>query len=345
MIECVITLDYEIYGNGRGSLREQVYEPAERLSAICRKRNCRFVVFVEVAELEAIEAAQVDPYVEDVKRQVRSLLEEGFEVGLHIHPWWYNSSYRDGAWVLDYSEYNLCTLPQERIAAIIDRSIAYLRSILKKPDSSPISYRSGHLLFQPTSTVARVLAQRGIKIDSSVYNGGLWRYQKQDYRKTQNNGYYWRFSDEVVVPDSQGGLLEVPIYTQMVPVWKMLTGKRIGLQQKVVSAPVSQSSVRLPRRILDRARFFHPSKMDFCSMTIAELTRMVDSVILEDKRSPSIYRPIVAIGHTKDLVDLETVDQFLAYLGENGIGVSTFEQMYRSRVCGLSEHQMGAEAR
>lgn len=345
MIECVFTLDYEIYGNGRGSLRDLVHEPAERLRAIFRKQNCRFVVFVEVAELEAIEVAQADPYVEDVKKQVRSLFEEGFEVGLHIHPWWYNSSYQEGAWVLDYSEYNLCTLPQERIVCIIDRSIAYLQTILQKSDFSPISYRSGHLLFQPTSTVAKVLVQRGIRVDSSVYKGGLWRQQKQDYRKSVDNGYHWRFSDEVIVPDSQGALLEVPIYTQMVPVWKMLTGKRIGLQRKVVSASGGQSSVTLPRRILDRLRFFHPLKLDFCSMTINELTRMVDSVIQEDKNSPSIYRPVVAIGHTKDLVDFETVDRFLAYLERNGIAVSTFEQMYRNRACEPQEHQMEAEVR
>ena len=32
MIECIFTLDYEIYGNGTGALKDLVYEPAERLA-------------------------------------------------------------------------------------------------------------------------------------------------------------------------------------------------------------------------------------------------------------------------------------------------------------------------
>lgn len=334
MIQCVFSLDYEIFGNGRGSLRDLVYDPAERLKGIFTKRDCRFVTFVEVAELEAIEAAKVDPYINNVKEQVRALFEEGFEVGLHIHPWWCNSSYEGGRWVLDYSEYNLCSLPEERVVYIIDRSIAYLQAMLQKCDFYPLSYRSGHLLFQPTLTVGRVLAQRGIRVDSSVYKGGLWRQQKQDYRKAAAfEGYHWRFSHDVGVPDIHGPLLEVPIYTQMVPIWKMLTRKRIWLQRKFHSGSEGRSSVGLPRRVLDRCRLFHPNKLDFCRMTIDEITAMMDPLIQEDRNNPSIYRPIVAIGHTKDLVDFQTVDRFLAYLERNRIGVTTFQEMYKTLVC------------
>ena len=60
MIECIFTIDYEIYGNGEGSLRDLVYEPAERLMAIFQKWGARFVAFIEVAELEMIEANKTD---------------------------------------------------------------------------------------------------------------------------------------------------------------------------------------------------------------------------------------------------------------------------------------------
>ena len=55
MIECIFTIDYEIYGNGEGSLRELVYEPSQRLIHIFKKLNKRFVVFIEAAELEKIQ--------------------------------------------------------------------------------------------------------------------------------------------------------------------------------------------------------------------------------------------------------------------------------------------------
>ena len=67
MIHIIFTIDYEIFGNGEGSLRELVYEPAEKLMALFRKWNARFVVFVEVAELEVMEAEGTDPAIGVVK--------------------------------------------------------------------------------------------------------------------------------------------------------------------------------------------------------------------------------------------------------------------------------------
>ncbi|MCD4692063.1 MAG: hypothetical protein K8R79_04040 [Calditrichales bacterium] len=325
MIECIFTIDYEIYGNGEGSLRKLVYEPAERLMSIFRKWNVRFVAFVEVAELEMIEAKGTDTAIHLVKNQIRDFYREGFELGLHLHPQWYNARHENGRWLLDYSEYDLCTLPRERINQIVDRSIAYFRDVLGVADFTPLSFRAGNWLFQPTQPVAHVLAERGIKVDSSVFKGGLRHEQKLDYRRALRNGYYWRFTDDTNVPDLQGALLELPIHTQMVPLWNMLTTKRIGMEGKGFSAQIGKKKLH---RLLDSLRFWHPLKFDFCRMRIKELTRMVNRVIREDQRDPTSFRPIVAIGHTKELVDFETVESFLSYLGQKGIAVSTFEEVY-----------------
>ena len=326
MIECIFTIDYEIYGNGKGSLRELVYEPAERLMATFRKWKASLVIFVEVAELEMLKAKGTDKAIDLVEHQLRDFYREGFELGLHLHPQWYNARYENGMWLLDYSEYNLCTLPRERIVQIVDRSIAYFRKVLGVADFTPLSYRAGNWLFQPTRTAAEVLVERGIKVDSSLFKGGLQHQHKLDYRRALRNGYYWRFTDDTNVPDPQGALLELPIHTQMVPTWKMLTTKRVGLQRKGFSA--AQTGKKRLYCLMDFLRFRYPLKLDFCRMTINELTRMVDTVIKEDQRNPTSFRPIVAIGHTKELVDFETVESFLSYLGRKGIAVSTFEEVY-----------------
>ena len=326
MITCTLTIDYEIYGNGEGSLKDLVYEPAERLMAAFGKRTRRFVPFVEVAELEMIESSRTDPAIELVKQQIRKLYKEGFELGLHLHPQWYNGRYANGKWLLDYGEYNLCTLPRERIVQIVDRSMAYLRNILDEPNFTPLSFRAGNWLLQPTGTVAGVLAERGIKVDSSLFKGGLQHGHGLDYRRAPRNAYYWKFANRVDTPDSQGYLLELPIYTNMIPTWKMFTAKRVNLQQKGSSAVRSNKS-RL-YRIADLLRFHYPLKLDFCRMTINELMRMVDKVIRDDQMNPSLFRPIVAIGHTKDLIDFKTVELFLDYLDKQQIDLTTFEDVY-----------------
>jgi hypothetical protein len=284
------------------------------------------VTFVEVAELEAIEVKDVDPAIDLVRDQVRRFHREEFELGLHLHPQWYNAQYENGEWHLDDSEYNLCLLSPERIAQIIDRALEYFRSILDDAAFTPFCFRAGNWLLQPTRAAASVLADRGIKVDSSVFKGGLQRQHGLDYRRALRNGYYWTFSDRVDVPDPDGTLLELPTYTEMLPTWKMLTTKRIGLQRK--GSSTSRNRKDKCFRLLDFLRLRYPLKLDFCRMTINELTGMVNRVIQEDQENPTLFRPLVAIGHTKDLIDFETVDSFLSYLDKQRIAVTTLEKAY-----------------
>ena len=326
MIECIFTIDYEIYGNGEGSLQELVYEPAEKLKAVFRRWNAPCVVFVEAAELEIIGFERADKSIFLVERQVREFHEDGFEIGLHLHPQWYNARYEDAQWQLDYREYNLCRLSSCRIDQIIDRSIAFLRKVLEAPNYTPLSFRAGNWLLQPAKAVTKSLSEHGIKIDSSVFKGGLQHQHNLDYRRSCKNGYYWAFSEDVNVPDPRGNLLEIPTFTKMVPMWKMFAAKRIRLQQK------GPAKIRLQQgrlgRLRDFMRFSHPMKLDFCRLTAAQIIQMFDGELKKDRRAPAIFRPIVAIGHTKDLVNLETLESFLSYLRSNGVPISTFRDMH-----------------
>jgi hypothetical protein len=326
MIECIFTIDYEIYGNGEGSLKELVYEPSQKLKSLFDHAGAKIVVFVEAAELEKIDTSRTDSAINEVKRQVQAFHSQGHEIALHLHPQWCNACYHKGTWWLDNSEYNLCVLPEERIAEIVGRSINYLRNVMAASDFTPLSFRAGNWLFQPTRTAANVLAGYGIKIDSSVFKGGLQHQHKLDYRRAAGNGYFWKFQEDINIPDPNGALLEIPIYTRMVPFWEMATAKRIGLQQKG-SSGVRTTKQRL-YRLQDIVRYLHPLKFDFCRMSINELTNMVDRVIKENQQDPVTFKPLVAIGHTKDLVDFKTVEVFLSYLKSKGIAITTFQDLY-----------------
>lgn len=328
MIACIFTLDYEIYGNGSGSLTELVYEPAERLRDIFQKQDARFVNFVEVSELEKIEAYGTDPAIDRVRKQVRDLHREGFEIGLHLHPQWHNATYSNSKWALDYREYNLCTLPQARIAEIVRQGLQYLRGMLGQPDFTPLSFRAGNWLFQPTTTAAGVLAEQGLRIDSSVFQGGVQRNHRLDYRRAPKDAYYWRFDGDVCRPAPAGPWMEFPIHSEMVPFWRMLTAKRLGFKNSYGGGTSQHTGSRL-NRLLDFARLRYPLKLDFTRMTFQELSSMMRRVLRQDRETPGRYRPVVAIGHTKDLVDPQTVDQFLSFLRDQGIAVATFEDAYR----------------
>jgi hypothetical protein len=82
------------------------------------------------------------------------------------------------------------------------------------------------------------------------------------------------------------------------------------------------------RRLSDLLRFRHPVKFDFCRLTIKDLIQMLSREIKKDKKDPRSYRPIVAIGHTKDLTDFKTVEYLLSYLRSEGVKVSSFRDAY-----------------
>jgi hypothetical protein len=174
--------------------------------------------------------------------------------------------------------------------------------------------------------LSKALAAHDIKVDSSVFKGGIQHQYNLDYRRALKNGYYWRFTENVNVANPQGSLVELPVYTRMVPTWKMLTAKRIRLQRQ---SPVrSQTGKERLFRILDFLRLCHPIKIDFCRMTINELRLMLDVEMHKDLEDPSIYRPLVAIGHTKELMDYEAVEFLLDYLRSKDVKISGFREVY-----------------
>ena len=328
MVECVFTLDYEIYGNGKGSVRDLVLEPTQRLRELFQEFEAPLVVFVEAAEFAKIEEIQSDIDIAAVRVQLRELREAGHEIGLHIHPWWANARYEDEHWLLDWTEKNICTLESDRVEAIVSGAVRYLREGLNDPQFTPVSFRSGLWLMQPTPTITRVLARHGVRVDSSVYRGGHVRSLGLDYRPALANDGIWRFGNDVNVPDPQGTLVEIPIYTQQVPFWQMLGRKRLKLQRKADTATQITPQLWSWRDFL---RFRYPRKLDFCRMTFKEVRGVMQSV-LEGRKGPQSERNlVVAIGHSKDFVDSDTVRRFLEFLQEKAVPVTTFARLLDQR--------------
>jgi uncharacterized ubiquitin-like protein YukD len=324
LIEFVFTVDYEIYGNGKGSLRELVYEPASQLIDLFLKYNARSVFFVEVAELEMMERSKLYPEINLIKEQVKKINELGFELGLHLHPQWYAGEFKEGKWFLEESEYDLCLLPERRIKELISRAVNYLKYLIGDSLFTPLAYRAGNWLMTSTKKLGPVLAEAGLKIDSSVFKGGYQHLYHLDFRQAPAGLFYWRFSDEVTKPDPGGQLLEIPIYTKMIPTWKFLSKKRLALEAGGASS-VSLKT-KFTNRYRDFLRFKVPLKFDFCRLSFEELKSMTEELIAIDACSPSDYKPIVLIGHTKDRPDYQTIELFLAYLADKGIKTTTFRQ-------------------
>lgn len=335
MMHLIFTLDYEIYGNGEGDLGDLVYEPTSRLASLFDEYGWKFVNFVEAAELNQISKEKSHERIHDVETQISDLYARGHEIGLHIHPQWFDARYENGKWALNYGEYNLCTLPEEKIRSYIGNSISYLKGIVSHEGYSPVSYRAGNWLMQPSVSISRVLVQSGIMVDSSVFKGGVLRSHNLDYRPSLKNGYWWRFHEDINEPDTAGKLVEIPIFTRMVPPWKMYSAKR-GTIRRQRSLRKGNKGQRF-YKIRDMFRLLYPQKFDFAKLTLNELKAMLNYLIDMDDRTPEIYKPIVLIAHSKNLSDFDTLRSFFEYIRERRFEVLTFKQIVERGILVNSE--------
>ena len=58
MIHLVLSLDYEIFGNGSGDVRRNMIEPTDRLLALCNKYGAKLSIMLEVGEYWAMKRAE-----------------------------------------------------------------------------------------------------------------------------------------------------------------------------------------------------------------------------------------------------------------------------------------------
>ena len=72
-------------------------------------------------------------------------------------------------------------------------------------------------------------------------------------------------------------------------------------------------------------------------MRYEELRSVMERVSEEDRNSPESYKPVVAIGHSKDLVDFDSIRRLLEYLAVKHIGISTFEGVTQRLQSRMSE--------
>jgi hypothetical protein len=62
-------------------------------------------------------------------------------------------------------------------------------------------------------------------------------------------------------------------------------------------------------------------------MSFIEMKKIIDSLFAEDILTPGTYKPIVLIGHTKELRDFNSIKQTLDYLKEKNAKVLTFREI------------------
>jgi len=329
MIGLVLTLDYELYGDGSGSCEEHIFGPTKLFLKICDDYGVRSTIFVEVAEiLRMKEYVYFERDMEKIEDQLIKAHETGHDIQLHIHPWWFNAEFDSGTWSMDYDLVSLCNLHADEALKYISECKTYLTELLKKSSRaySCNAYRSGYLSMIPTENIFDALMSAEIGIDSSVFKWGFLnsKLMSFDYSNAFSNIEPWFFKREDVNklepnPIVSYRCLEMPIYSEYQRGFRFLSRKRLSLISDVRSVMLddSYSFNKLLRveNMIKKFRLFlrkRAKKFDFCKCTFSEMKKILNNILLCDL--PNKYLPVVAIGHSKDFIFSGDFRKLLSYI-------------------------------
>lgn len=322
----LITIDYEISGNGTGDVRRLMIEPTAELMRILAAYKIQMTVFFEIEEFlifqkyaAMLEVAWGYNPADEIELQLSQMVCAGHEIGLHLHPQWIGASYDGRQFILAPKNQCLSDVykTEGELSVYLESRAAALTKLVRKYDPAYqiFSFRAGGHALRPEKMTLKILRKIGIKAESSVVNG-LYRKgsgMDVDYRDAPPDLGYWRVRDNVCEVDPCGEIIEFPVYTRQQPEYKKLTINRIRAKFFSSSRPVAVMRYGLSRMDIPKTpwglwgHLFKntPLKFDFCHMTSSEMMSFLGN-------SEKPHYPLTMIGHSKEFFNNK---EFSAFLG------------------------------
>lgn len=322
----LLTLDYELYFGETGTANKCLIEPTNALLAISKKHNAPMTYFVDAGYLwrmqeEISRFPELKNEQEKVLEQLQTMLAEGNEIALHIHPHWEDSYYSSNGWVMDVSRYKLADFSEADIEDIFSRYKSCLENITKTRIQV---YRAGGWCLQPFSKVKSAFLKNGLKVDSTVYFGGYNDNNTYfyDFRNAPQKDRY-TFSDNLVEEDPNGEFLEYPIASEVIHpffFWCLfIWGRLLPKRHKGIGDgfPVSVKGFR-KKVLTEKSR--HCLSLD--GYFANRLKRKARELSKKGQHN------MVVIGHPKacTLYSLEQLEKFVSKASKNN-NFTTFNQL------------------
>ena len=336
--QLLLTLDYEIFGNGSGDVRQHMVEPTEQMARICERYEAPLTIFFEAEEYLAFcrnardleQALGYDP-ARLIREQVRSLVSRGHDFQLHLHPQWYGARLEeDRRWKLGVKA------TVDDLFESVEETAAYIgerKQMLEEMTGREVTaYRAGAFSARPGKKLLAALAANNIKFDSSVVRGLFHQTDSYclDYRNVNIQKRLWRVSDDVIREDPDGQVWEVPIHSVLARRYQQLTFSRLRAKFSG-NIPKTQQKQMVnrffrPRQPIHTVKALFepvPLKLDFHNQTSAEFCRAIASAEQEDDLGP--VDVLVAIGHSKEHVDDRGFEALVKSISQKpGIEIGTF---------------------
>ena len=300
MFHIIITVDYEIFGNGKGNVKRHIIKPAERLINIASKYRVPITIMMETCEYHAFSCFEKDikndfGYSPSklIEKQLRSAYESGHDVQLHIHPQFVDLKYENKRFIVKNQDQRIEDFTNEEITHIFNRGIEHIKNVINDHSHKVLALRLSNMPWdEAPKKVLPIMEKLGLKIHTLALS--------THKRNTPYN--YW----------SNGNIYEIPILTYPMPFFKYMTLRRIGILTYLYLHDFSNlkgSSVSIHSKYSVRKKNFD-AKWDLSKLNCKAMIQYIErSKQIFDWKNFAI--PLVMIGHTKDFFNTRNFDCFL----------------------------------
>lgn len=313
-LQLIFTLDYEIFGDGSGSVKREQIIPTNQILDIFEQYRAKLSIFFEYGqylgyEKFANENSNFKIDNEMIKQQLSQIVKRGHDVQFHYHPTWYSAIYKNNEIQLDTKLFDISDLKENQIEKIIKSGKEFLENLLKPINNSYEcnSFRAGAWSMKEPSKVIPILQKCGFKCDSSVAPNAKFdsNYGKFDYTSSSKDFGYWYVNssnNSLTVESDKSEFLELPIYTKRSSLGflkylnqhYLKSNKIISNFYKTKISEVKMSKWKKIQKVLGRNYYM----ADFNAMSHTILVAMIDDVYNQYKYTDEVI-PLVFIGHSK----------------------------------------------
>jgi peptidoglycan/xylan/chitin deacetylase (PgdA/CDA1 family) len=313
-----ITFDYELFfGSKSGTAHKCLLEPTNRLIQLAETLNVQFTFFVDAGYLYQLQQHNYDAACKEtytlVSAQLKNLLAKGHEIGLHIHPHWEDSYFKNGHWHINTKRYKLSDFTKTEVHSIFER---YHKSLIEACGKPCQSYRAGGWCIQPFSNIQEALVAQHIFTDSSVYKNGYHQFTAQayDFRNAPNKTQ-WTFENDECIEVENGRFTELAITPHSLSplfYWQLYLRMKINPAYYV---PIGDGSWLKDKRKIYKQ--FYSSTQHFASCDgyfASQLTTIYKKLKAETKNT------MVILGHPKSLApcSFDSLEKFITSIKKEG---------------------------
>lgn len=341
-INIILTVDYEIFGNGSGDVKRCLIEPTEKILKIADKYNIPITLMMEICEYWAFKKEEQKGNLHKeyrpatwIKNQIIRCIKTGHDIQLHIHPQWMNFSYcaNKDKWNVDFNRWRVSSLSYEEIYRLLIKGKYELENLFRPYVSNYecIAFRAGAWSIQPEEHILKALINAGFKVDTTIATNCYFKNQLTyfDFRGTPKKPFWFVIKN--LKKETTTGIIEIPIYTKKFSLFDKIYHKFLGKINKKNNVKIKpnncngfaeglQKNESIIRKLLPAYRM-----LDFCVMSDNEMLMMIEEA--ERKLNKYTIIPIVAIGHSKSFSNIGNFESFIRKAINKNYKFATFKNI------------------